>query len=38
MVSLALSYERLAKHASQRETSETAEQNAPPEQDRNQAA
>ena len=38
MINLALSYERLAKHASMREARETAKQNAPPKQDRNQAA
>jgi len=38
MINLALSYERLAKHAALREATETAEQNAPPEQGRNEAA
>lgn len=38
MVNLALSYERLAKHAALREAREAAEQNARPEQNRNQAA
>src|SRR5215813_11671970 len=38
MINLALSYERLARHAALREASEAAEQNAPPEQGRNEAA
>jgi hypothetical protein len=38
MINLALSYERLAEHAALREASEAAEQNAPPEQGRNEAA
>jgi len=37
MLNLALSYERLAKHAALREVSENTEQ-IPPEQDGNQAA
>jgi len=38
MINLALSYERLARHAKLREASESAYQNIPQELDRNQAA